>query len=194
VFVKHRLGVAALIAGVVWAYALAGSAAAKEPRAVKDFPLWGGLPSKHFARLGEGTTRYLRWGIYAYRNDRTARRPCVAEVTLTFEGGLSGSEECGIVESVEDPVYTEARTWSNGVGASAFSVLVPLTAPRVRLSFTKGKPQTLATRVLSPRQSKKARVAPFRYLALGVARSTCVNRVTGLSGSGVELFTLEREC
>jgi hypothetical protein len=181
-----------------------GAEKSREAASVRSYRLWRAVPSEHFAVLGEGVVRDLRWGLYVFRGKGRDGKasPCIQEVDVWIDGSYSAGVECGpLAPPAEWPVYTMTSTSvsgsdgaSNG-GASVLGMTVGLDVLRATTDFGPGPSQTRKTRLLSATQAKKARLSQFRYLAFDVARQVCLEGVTGYSRSNsIVLDTNRYDC
>lgn len=167
------------------------------PTWADDIPLWrdAGIPLDAFAVLEEGVVRKTRWGVYAFRGKKTDT-PCLALVDLYFGGGkravsVHSERRCRPVTRLErSPMAVhlgyqyQERADSPLVGAEAIGFGVAPDVMRLSAQLVPGGQRTLTTRILSPRQARKARVDVFRYVAFGVAREVCIGETKGLDSAG----------
>lgn len=166
---------------------------AREPQWIKEYPLWKTLPTSAFAVLREGTVARSRWGIYAYRGDGPAggSRPCIEEVNLTFEGGLSTSgSSCGPLPTGDKPpIFTlTGLSWKYPgravIGETVIGMVVSKSVSRVSINVNPVPKVVRRTRYLSVSQARKARIQRFRYVALAIPRDVCLMGVEGFDIGG----------
>ena len=165
-----------------------------------NYPLWRVLPTRSYAILGEGTVRQTRWGIYAFRQPGKGRNApvCIEEVGLTFFGMFNTDIECGVPSPpAEWPPFTLTsasikRPESPVVGETVMGMMLGLDVQRVTLHVNPGRSVKRSTRLLSDEQAAKAHVAPFRYLALGLARDLCLDGVDGFDAKGLRVLSTPR--
>jgi hypothetical protein len=168
------------------------------PGRIAQFPLWSTVPVKRFAVLGEGTVRSLRWGIYAFRErGAPADRPCIEEAELFFNGGFSSGATCGSLAPPADwPVFSlfqsSGSEGGKAKGASVIGLTFGQNVNRVTVDLGPGPNQTKKTRLLSNAQAKKAGLVTFRYLAFSIARSVCLEGVTGYDEMGEKSLDTSR--
>lgn len=151
--------------------------------------------------LGEGKTRQLQWRISAVRiGQGSPKRPCLIEQNL-ISGGYSQGVECGVpAPPGEDPLLTQfsasfdRRPGGKMVGATSMGLVFATDVERVSLDLVPGPGQTRRTRLLNSTQARKSGLAPFRYLAFGVARDACLERVTGFNSAGEQILNMQRPC
>jgi len=163
------------------------------PGWVMDIPLSKVLPTQYFAVLGEGVVHGRRWGVYTFANGRPGakQRPCIENVTLRYVHGTvattNGAPSCGKLAPPNAVPVTTEYVFTNVAGLVIGMTLDP-TVAAVRLGLSKGPVVKMATRRLSKHQAEKARVMPFRYMAMGFGRRACLESIQGLSASGDTLF------
>jgi hypothetical protein len=200
--------VLATIVGVVAAFFVLSatkSSAVNEARgqlssSAQSFPLWSQLPTKSFAVLGEGVIRSRRWGVYLFRGfgSNGGKRPCIEIVTLRqLPGGLSvgnGGPECGaIAPPATMPLAGQSAFGS--VGASVVAVVAGAPVSNLRINLDPGPPRAFATRLLNPRQARRAHVRQVRYVAVALGTAGCIEEIQGLDVSGESIFqTPNRGC
>lgn len=170
------------------------------PGWVMNVPLSKVLPTKHFATLGEGVVRDRRWAILAFANDRPGadKRPCIKNVILRYERGLivinHGAPSCGPLTPPKSVPVTTEYLFTN-VSGGVVGMTLGLSIAHVRLHFSTGADLDVSTKLLNRRQAKKAKVRPFRYVALGLHRKACLEAFEGISKGGSTLFqTSPQEC
>lgn len=170
------------------------------PSWVMDIPLWKVLPTKQFAILGEGVLRGKRWGVFAYAGNgpRSDRYPCIRSVTLGYERGLilinDGGPSCGGLAPPRSVPVTTEHVFTNSVGVVVGMTLNEAVAS-VKLNFSAGADLDVLTKRLNSHQASKAKVRPFRYVAIGVGRKACLEAFSGMAKSGDLLFqTPTQEC
>jgi hypothetical protein len=176
-------------------------------REAEEFPLWMGVPVKRFAVVDEGTVRQRRWGVFAFRKPGADGGDHLCLNIGTFYLGASGQgtfqtgEACSLPTNDGGSVLNESgfsiQKQLDGPVASdtVVGAAVGAGVARVRLVLRPGPAQMRATRRLSIQQSRKARVHQFRYVAFGVARKACVQRLVGFDAQGKRLFAEDsRDC
>jgi hypothetical protein len=192
-------GALAVVCSLGLAASFSAEAAGAPPPGFASLPLWRAVPTKHFAILGEGRTADLRWGIYAYRGKgrEAGRHPCIFEVDVSVDGPFSTGQECGPVSPPFDwPIFTSTTSTNRDAqghehNAFIIGMTLGLEVSKVVLDLGPGPNQTRVPRRLSDAQAKKARLRPFSYLALGIARDrkvNCLEGVTGFDAAGVEII------
>jgi hypothetical protein len=177
-------------------------------QASEPFPLSKVVPTEAFVVLGKGRVRQSQWGAFAYRS--RAGMPCVVVASFFYgpnSGGngvsyLPGSPDCG----KPIPLGAQPLESSSGVifrrdldtptvGAEALAMVFGKEVSRVKIGLRPGPSQGRRTQLLRPAQASKAGVQPFSYVAFSVARSVCVEQVTGFDAAGAQLFqTAPRLC
>lgn len=189
-----------VLAGFGGEYADAVVSATAVPRRngaeFEDFPLWKDIPVKAFAVVGEGRVRGTRWAAYVFRGASKregGKRPCIDVAHIAANGAYGYSTECGPLAPVQGPdvppVFAlSGGNHSNGAGGPIGESLIGVTfAPQVvEVRFELDSDMSIArpTSYLSRRQSKKAHVRRFRYIAMGLAQDVCIKRVTGVDAQG----------
>jgi hypothetical protein len=63
----------------------------------------------------------------------------------------------------------------------------------VALEVNPGPPVKANTRRLSDVQARKARILPVTYLATGIRRDVCLERVSGFDKAGAEVLRTSRQ-
>lgn len=166
----------------------------------QSFPLWSQLPTKSFAVLGEGVIRSRRWGVYLFRGSgpKGGQRPCIQIVTLRqLPRGLSvgsGGPECGAI-APPATVPVAGQSVFGSVGASVVAVVAGAPVSNLRIDLDPGPPRAFATRLLNPRQARKAHVRQVRYVAVALKTAGCIEEIQGLGASGKSIFqTPNRGC
>lgn len=164
------------------------------PGWVMDIPLSKVLPTQHFAVLGEGVVHGRRWGVYAFANGGQSgakQRPCIENVTLRYMHGTvaitNGEPSCGKLAPPSAVPVTTEYVFTNVSGIVVGMTLNP-TVAAIKLELSKGPRVKVGTRLLNKKQAEKARVTPFRYVAMGLERKACLESIQGLSASGDTLF------
>jgi hypothetical protein len=174
----------------------------------EKFPLWTVLTVKSFAVLGEGQTGRNQWGAYIFRGPQApATEPCI--VVPTYYTGptdqSAGSLETGEVRCgpltpasrriviARSGIAIKPSLKSPYVTLAALAMTFSPEVRQVTIHFGSGPSETRPTRLLSARQTAKARVRPLRYVAFGLAHSACVTGVTGFDADGVQLFDAPAE-
>ncbi len=182
--------IAGLLIGVG---ALGGSPAA---HAGASFPpLWGALPTRHFATLGQGVVGGQWWGMYVFRGQDRAT-PCIEEVHLSKRGQFGRVRSCGKVSNpaaLNSHVYTvfgQAATWPDGseTASTEVGMLFPVEVVKSEFAFRPARRVVKRTHLLSSAQARKARIAPVRYSIVILAREVCLTRVQGWDGAGISVF------
>lgn len=162
-----------------------------------DFPLWKDVPTTAFAVMGKGRVRGTRWAAFVFRGTpkrEGAKRPCVQVAHISANGMYGYSSECGPLAPAQGsnvpPVYAftggshRDRVGEPVVGESFIGMTFAPQVFNVQLGLSSGEHITRRTKVLSLRQSRKAHVRSFRYIALGLASDVCISHVTGLNAQG----------
>lgn len=170
------------------------------PAWVMNIRLSNVLPTEHFATLSEGVVNRRRWAVFTFANGRSGGKqiPCIESVVLRYQRrsvSLSYSApNCGALAPPRlSPVITE-YVFTNVAGVVVGMTLDPAVT-HVRMEFSAGPDVKAQTRLLNSRQATKARVKPFRYVALGFDRRACLEAVEGVAESGSVLFqTAPLEC
>jgi hypothetical protein len=199
------------------AIGLAKATAASEERSsagrTSSFPLWKAVPTESFAVLGKGTVRQSEWGAYVFRQQGGTAgeiKPCIVVASFYYgwpaqDGGgffQPGNPECGPLappakQAVMDTSGMTIQRTPGGptLGSTVMAMTVSLDVREVKLQLHPGPSLVLSTKLLSKAQAKKARVRPFRYVALSLARNVCVSGVTGLNAMGNQVLDSElRSC
>ncbi len=153
------------------------------------------VPTQHFAVLGEGRARRTKWGIYTYRGPGKsgAERPCIEEVTLNVFGVSSSATECGALSPADKlPTFvllgTSITKHGRTVGESVLGATFESNVAKVELKVRPGAPVVRKTTMLSAYKARKARVAPFNYLATGFGRDLCIEQFKGFGAEGAEVY------
>jgi hypothetical protein len=166
----------------------------------RDFPLWREVPVRRFAALKEGENRRgTRWGVFAYRRPlaQTAgarEMPCLLLSKITDQGQYGTAGACGSLAPSRGrsalPVSVEMglsyRTRANRPFTHEFFVAMTF-APvvrQVRIEVAPERFMTFETRYISARQSKKARLSRFRFIAVSLPLELCVGDVIGFDAVG----------
>lgn len=170
------------------------------PHWVMNIPLWKVLPTKQFAILGEGVVKSRRWAIFVFANDRQGanQHPCIENVTLRYEQRsiaiTDGAPSCGPLAPPRPVPVTTEYVFTN-VGGMVVGMTLDPSVARVRMSLSTGPDLNVPTKLLNPRQAKKAKVRPFRYVAMGIGRRACLEAFEGIAQNGNALFqTSPQEC
>lgn len=172
--------------------------------AVADPAARGKQPSAHQSTsavvLGQGKTRQLSWRISAVQSKQGgSRKPCLVEQIRIF-GGYSQGAECGPPAPPSDnALFTQFsatfdRADGQRVGATSLGFAFSLDVRRVSFDLVPGPSQIRRTRLLTSAQAEKTKLAPFRYLAFGVAREVCVEGITGFDQAGAKIFEQRQSC
>jgi len=173
----------------------------------EGFPLWKDIPTKAFAVLGRGKVRGTRWEVFAFRGPSASlggKQPCIQVAHITLNGMYGYSRECGPLAPARGltttPVYaltgSSHRDTPGGptVGESFLGMTVSSQVIDLRLELS-GPSISRRTRLISARQSRKANVRQFRYIALGLARDACISHVVGVNLQGSVLIDADaNEC
>jgi hypothetical protein len=159
----------------------------------ENFPLWKDVPVKAFVVAGEGRVRGTRWAAYVFRgasNRVGGQRPCIDVAHISSNGAYAYSIECGALAPAQGrdvpPVFTlSGGSHSNKpggpiVGESFIGMTFASQVSEVQLDLSSGMSIVHRTTYLSKRQSRKAHVRRFRYIAFGLGRDVCISHVTGL--------------
>ena len=154
------------------------------------FPLWKAVPTRAFATLGTGMLHGTHWAIYAFRGSEKSKartRPCLVVAHLTKDGRYGSSIECGFLApalgSDVAPVYTlfgasyQRQAHGPVVGETFLGMSIAASVRSVTLTVEPGGSVSRKTQLLSSRQSAKAHLAPFRYVALAIPRNICVDHI-----------------
>ena len=156
------------------------------------FPLWKDVPVKAFAVAAEGRVRGTRWAAYVFRGTPSregGKRPCIDVAHISANGAYAYSIECGPLAPAQGadvpPIFAlTGGSSGSGVGESIIGMTLAPEVVRVRLELGSGMSITRPTAYLSSRQSRKAHVVRFRYLAVGLAQDVCIRRVIGVDEQG----------
>lgn len=170
------------------------------PSWTMNVPLWKALPTKHFAILGEGVVNNRRWAIFAFASNRSRadQLPCIEHVTLRYEHrsvAIShGAPSCGVLAPPRPTPVTTEYAFTN-VGGLVVGMTLDPSVARVKMDVSAGPSLGVSTKLLKSHQAKKAKVRPFRYVALGVDRKACLEALEGIAEDGESLFqTSPQEC
>lgn len=163
----------------------------------EDFPLWKDVPTATFAVIGKGRVRDTRWAAFVFRGSpkrQGAKRPCVQVARISASGLYGYATECGPLAPAQGssvpPVYAATSSSHRDgpgepvVGESFIGMALAPHVVGIQLGLSSGRYVTRRTSVLSTRQSRKANVRRFRYIAIGLARDVCINHITGMDARG----------
>lgn len=183
---------------------LAVSGAVARAAAPKPGP-WLGLDGGQMGKY-EWSVKVHRPGAVVGAGSQGADRPCIF-VSATWRLGRfdyhrSTYRQCaGFPDHLtarEAPLIASAGQPSTGrtPKMTAVGMLVAPAARRVQITFAGGRKMTLALRRLQAGEARRARLAPFRYVAFVVRGAWCAERLLteGASGrtlwdSGVDEYT-----
>lgn len=149
-------------------------------------------------RLGGGRAGNSRWSVYAFHaRGASGRRPCLLESIRSDSGGESSGVTCGPLAPPDGgwPVYTLSRLSSGSAKATVVGVMLEPAIARVQLDFGPGPNVSRPTTPVGQKALHAAKLPRFRYVALAIRRSACLEGVTGYSDTGkVILRTPRYDC
>ncbi len=163
-----------------------------------QFPLWKDIPVKTFAVLATGNVHGSEWAAYGFRGSGGRNRPCVDIARITASGAYSYSIECGSLApdagASEPPVYAlisgtgRKSVDSRPLAESFLSMSLAEKVKKVHLTLRGGASIVRGTKTISTQQGRKAHVARFSYLALGLTRSLYICHVVGWNADGEKIL------
>jgi hypothetical protein len=192
----------ALMLCVVW---WGGDASASQRSPYAGFPLAKDVSGKGpFATLAEGQLpNKTRWGVWASRvgDGRLGyERPCLSLARITQFGEYSDVHGCGTpapTAKSSTPVYIsiagsyQRRPDGPVVGESFMALsFSPLVRSAV-LEYVDGGQLRRRTQLFNPKQQRKTKLPPFRYIAVALQDDVCVSKVIGYSEDEAEVFSAE---
>jgi hypothetical protein len=161
------------------------------------FPLSKDIPARTFATLEEAnSSQGTRWAVYAYRGragKHPGQSPCLWLAHITRPGLYGFSSGCGPLapsagRSVPPVIVSLGLSMSepNGrtKGESFHALTFATNVHAIELKLSSGASVRVRTRLLNARQSEKAAVTRFRYVARVFRRDVCIAGVQGFDRSG----------
>ncbi len=153
--------------------------------------------------LAEGRVDGSRWAVFAsasHAGGGASDVGCISAVAYDPPNHPIEKQACGQLRGPTrpgaPPLYAlapgSAPKASAGAHAFAGSVLGVSVAPSVRelaLQLQPSRTTTVPTKYLTGRQAHELHLKRFRYAALALAGSVCVERITGLDRKGKTVFS-----